>query len=179
MRYLGLLRAVNVGGKNTINMAELRGALEAIELQHVRTYIQSGNLMFDSDQSERAVRQAIERQIAQRFGFHIDVIVKTLTAFERVITDCPFIGPTEPTTVPSGLAVAFLSEPPDDDAVTALARYASSEEHFRVMGREVYLLLPRGLGRSKLVAQVHKLGPAATIRNWNTVQKLHALAVAR
>ena len=181
MRYIGLLRAVNVGGKNTIPMADLRSALQDIELDHVRTYIQSGNMVFDSDLTEDAVQDRIEHQIQQRFGFHIDVILRTVTEFDRLIADLPFAGASEPASSassPVGVSVAFLNEPPDPDAVAALDRYPSPGEQYRVVSRNVYLLLPNGTARSKLVAQVQKLGPRVTVRNWKTVQKLQAMAAA-
>ena len=125
MRYLGLLRAVNVGGKNTIPMADLRSALQDIELGHVRTYIQSGNMVFDSALTEDAVQDRIEHQIQQRFGFHIDVILRTVTDFDRLIADLPFAGASEPASSSSSPVGSrcLLNEPPDPDAVAALDRY--------------------------------------------------------
>src|SRR5690625_543995 len=111
MKYIGLLRAVNVGGKNKIRMAELRDVLESMGLQQVRTYIQSGNMLFDSDAPEDALRHELEHQIAQRFGFHVDVVLRTLTEFDRLVADCPYIGASESASSLSlaskGLSVAF------------------------------------------------------------------------
>ncbi len=180
MRYIGLLRAVNVGGKNTIPMADLRSALAALDLQQVQTYIQTGNIVFDSDQTEAVLRQAIEQRIEQRFGFHVDVVLRTFAEFDRLVAHCPFgvqAGLASSSSVPAGLAVAFLDGPPNPDAAATLARYASPEEQYQVVGRDVYLFLPQGTARSKLVTKVQKLGPVATLRNWKTVRKLHALAL--
>lgn len=178
MRYLGLLRAVNVGGKNRITMADLRSALHDIDLDHVRTYIQSGNIVFDSDLTEVAVHQRIEHQIEQRFGFHIDVILRTANEFERIIAACPFVEAREASSSPAGVSVAFLNEPPAPEDAAALERYASPGEQYHVIDREVYLLLLNGTARSKLVVKVQKMGPIATIRNWKTIQKLQAMTLA-
>lgn len=176
MRYIGLLRAVNVGGKNKIKMADLRSALHDIDLDHVRTYIQSGNIVFDSDLTEAAVQQRIEHQIEQRFGFHVDVLLRTVTEVERIITDLPFAEVSASASSPAGVSVAFLHERPAPDAVATFDRYVGTGEQYRVVGREVYLLLPNGTARSKLVGQVQKVGSMATVRNWKTIQKLHLLA---
>ena len=173
MKYIGLLRAVNVGGKNTIPMAELRSALEDLDLHQVRTYIQSGNIVFDTDLTQNAVQQRIEEQIEQRFGLGIDVILRSADEFDQIIADCPFLVAPDA----SGISIAFLNEPPSPDAVAALDRYVSPGEQYQVVGRNVYLLLPNGTARSKLVVHVQKLGPLGTIRNWKTVTKLQAMTI--
>lgn len=177
MKYIGLLRAVNVGGKNKIKMVDLRAALEAIDLQQVSTYIQSGNIIFDSDDAEDTLHQRIESHIEQRFGFHIDVILRTVSDFERMIVNCPFLQNLESTlSNPTDLYVALLNEPLNHEAVATLARYASADEQYRVVGRDIYLLLKHGMGQSKLGPQIQKLGAPATLRNWKTILKLHAMA---
>ena len=85
MRYIGLLRAVNVGGKKKIKMAELRDALATLDLQHVRTYIQSGNILFDPDDTEDSLHQRIEHHIEQRFGSPVEIILRTLPEFDSLV----------------------------------------------------------------------------------------------
>lgn len=179
MRYIGLLRAVNVGGKNKMKMAELRNALESIDLQNVQTYIQSGNIIFDSEHTQDVLQQRIEHHLEQHFGFHTDLILRTATEFDRLVADCPFIEQAEAVTSsesPAGLYVALLNESPSKEAVEALARYVSADEQYRLVGRDLYLLLSGGMAQSRLAPRVQKLGTAATLRNWKTIRKLHTLA---
>lgn len=175
MRYVGLLRAVNVGGKHKITMAQLRAALEAVGLEYVRTYIQSGNVVFESQEAAAVLQAEIEGLIHHRFGFHTDVILRTITEFDDLIDHCPFLNPSHASTARGGLAGAFFAKPPSPEMMAALGDYAVDGEQYQVRGRDLYLLLPRGTARSKLVARLQKLGPA-TVRNWNTIHKLHALA---
>lgn len=176
MRYVGLLRAVNVGGKHKITMAQLRAALEALGLEYVRTYIQSGNVVFESQEAAAVLQAEIEGLIHHRFGFHTDVILRTITEFDDLLAQCPFLDHSHASTASSRvLAVAFFAKPPSPEMMAALGDYAVDGEQYQVRGRDLYLLLPRGTARSKLVARLQKLGPA-TVRNWNTIHKLHALA---
>lgn len=178
MQYIALLRAVNVGGKNTIKMAELRDALTANGLARVQTYIQSGNIVFDSDEHPEVVGSQIENVIETRFGFPVDVIVRTLAEFDDIVLNQPYPKPetTDPAdSRPAKLYVALLREPAGEDALSSLDRYTSDQEHYRVIGREIYLCLQHGAGQSKLAPRMQTLGIPATARNWTTIEKLRAI----
>ncbi|MDF2677276.1 MAG: hypothetical protein K0Q97_1594, partial [Bacillota bacterium] len=86
--YIALLRGINVGGKNVIKMAELKRAFEEIELCEVKTYIQSGNVLFKSNQEEELLRKKIEMKIEENFGFSIIVVLRTIAELEQIILNC-------------------------------------------------------------------------------------------
>jgi uncharacterized protein (DUF1697 family) len=174
--FIALLRAVNVGGKNPVSMTKLRSVLESSGYTDVTTYIQSGNIVFDGkERTAAAVLPKIEAAIALEFGLTIDVVMRTAKELTAAIEANPFLRRASDRTK---LHVAFLNQAPDRARLETLdaARFAPDE--FAVGAREVYLHCPDGLGRSKLAAALGtKLGPGpATVRNWNTVTKLAALA---
>lgn len=179
--YIALLRGINVGGKNKIKMAELRQALERIGLERVQTYIQSGNVLLESDTREDELREQIEREIAATFGITLTVVLRTAEEWERIVTQCPFadseLAEAAATCKGESFHVALLPEAPAHSGVERLAAAAeSSEDAYAVAGRDVYLLFRRSIRDSKLANQLPKLGVAATVRNWNTVMRLLELA---
>ncbi|MDB5083637.1 MAG: hypothetical protein JWN30_523 [Bacilli bacterium] len=90
MIYIALLRGINVGGKNIIKMADLRHTFETLGFKQVKTYIQSGNVLFESDDDEDSLRQRIEHEIESDFGISLTVILRTVEEIERIIENCPF-----------------------------------------------------------------------------------------
>jgi uncharacterized protein (DUF1697 family) len=173
---VALLRAVNVGGRK-VAMAELRAMLEAMGFGGVRTLLQSGNAVFESDAKAEALETKLEAAIAQRFGLHSDVMVRTPAEMEAVLEACPF--PEAAKADPARLLVMFLKRTPDAAGVEALHdAVAAMPEQVAVKGREAYLVYPQGVGVSKLtnVLAENRLGVRGTARNWNTVGKLAALA---
>ena len=176
--YIALLRGINVGGNRIIKMADLREIFVAAGGGDVSTYIQSGNVVFTHPaRSERTLAAELERQISKAAGFAAPVVLRTAGQLARVIEDSPF-----PATDADHLHVAFLSARPPANAPTIDAR-AFAPERCVSVGRELYLYLPDGMGRSKLAAAIlakpKAIGAAATARNWRTVLKLHELASAR
>ncbi|MDF2636607.1 MAG: cytoplasmic protein, partial [Pelosinus sp.] len=87
--YIALLRGINVGGKNMIKMADLKHMFEALGLCRVETYIQSGNIIFESEENEETLRVMIENAITKLNGSSIAVILRTATELEQIIQDCP------------------------------------------------------------------------------------------
>jgi uncharacterized protein (DUF1697 family) len=174
--FVALLRGINVGGKNRIPMTELKSSFAALGYEDVVTYIQSGNVVFRSSSSaERKTAAAIERRIAEEFGTEVTVVLRTPTELKSVAERNPFLkGKADP----SKLHVVFLTSRPKAKAVAELDPGRSPPDEFKVHGREIYLHLPKGSGRSKLTIDYfeRRLGVAATARNWNTVLKLLALA---
>ncbi|MCI4140634.1 MULTISPECIES: DUF1697 domain-containing protein [Streptomyces] len=173
-RYAALLRGINVGGGKKVPMAELRGLLESLGLQDVRTYLQSGQAAFAAGHGdEESLAADLSGALAGRFGFDVDVIVRDHAYLRSVLDDCPFPAGT---LEPKQLHVVYFSAPVTEDRFAEIDRAAYLPEEFRLGDRALYLYVPDGLGRSKLAEHVSKprlnKGVVATSRNWNTVRKL-------
>jgi uncharacterized protein (DUF1697 family) len=170
---VALLRAVNVGGRNRIPMAELRAALEAEGLTDVVTVLQSGNVLFDGGGAEPAAIATIRTAVAQAFGLEIGVAVRSAEEMSRIAGANPFLANGERRD-PGTLQVAFLDEEPAAAAAAKLDPERSPPDAFCVHGREVYLSYPGGSGRSRLTLDYleRTLAVGATSRNWRTVQRL-------
>jgi uncharacterized protein (DUF1697 family) len=168
--YIGLLRGVNVGGKNMIAMAELRRLFESIGYGNVRTFIQSGNVLFEGPAAPSA--HELEAAIASHFALTINVAIRTPRELRTVVASNPF-----PSVDASKLHVGFFSATPSRDVVANLDHERFESEHFRVQGRECVLFLPNGTAQSKLPDYLNRqLKVPVTIRNWNTVTRLLELA---
>ncbi len=166
--FVALLRGINVGGKHKVLMADLRGVLAEAGATEIRSYIQSGNLVFSSKaRSVPALEADLEQRIAAHAGFDVPVVVRTSTQLAAVCDSNPF-----PTADTGALHVAFLKSAPPAGAFAALLARAAGAEDARVVGREVYLFLPDGMGRAKLPQSLALLKTPATVRNWRTVTKL-------
>jgi uncharacterized protein (DUF1697 family) len=171
--YVALLRGVNVGGKGQVPMAELRKMFEALGHTDVATYIQSGNVVFTSAKALKSAAP-IEAALTETFGLKSAVVLRTPAELAAVIEHNPY---PEAEAVPSALHVTFLPSPPDKAQLAKVDASSFAPEEFTVHGRDVYLHLPDGMGRSKLAPVLtRRLGPAATARNWNTVKKLLAMS---
>lgn len=180
--YIGLLRGINVGGKNKIKMAELKHMLENMGLDCVQTYIQSGNVLFQSNEREEVLRQRIEQEIETVFGFPVIVMLRTAAELEQIIQNFPFsedvVAEVEASSVGESLYVSLMVEAPAQEAVDRLSAYGSHGDEYCVEGREVYLLFRHSIRNSKLANNLKKLDVPATVRNWKTLNKLSAMAKA-
>ena len=175
--YVGLVRAVNLAGKNMLSMSGLRELMARLGMSDARTLLQSGNVVFRSDiRSPAKVEKLLEDSVEQRLGLKTAFFVRTVDDMNAVVADNPF--PREAKEDPGHLVVGFLKDAPDRAAVTALQKAIVGREVVRAVGRHTYVVYPDGIGRSKLsVALIEKkLGTRGTGRNWNTVLKLGALA---
>jgi uncharacterized protein (DUF1697 family) len=164
--YVALLRAINVGGTGVLPMAELRSICEGLGFADVKTYIQSGNVLFRSELAENEVQAKLEEALAARMGKPPGVVLRSRSALEAVLANAPF-----PHAKPNFLLVTFLPEPPAAGALDRLV--APDGEEVRIHGREIYIHYPNGSGPSKLKLPALKPG---TARNLNTVRKLAELA---
>ncbi len=164
--FVALLRAVNVGGTGMLPMKDLAGLCTKLGLENVRTYIQSGNVVFTSRLSRNRVRESLEGALAARMGKTIDVIVRDATELRKVLEANPF-----PDVHPSRVAVAFCSTPVQKKLFDAVVIPASEE--IVVGDQEFYVHYPDGMGQSKL--KFPKFEGFATVRNINTVTKLVAM----
>lgn len=182
--YLALIRGINVGGKNKIKMADLKIALESIGLIHVETYIQSGNVIFESSEKEEILRTKLEHEIVGKFGIPAAVVLRTVGELEQIIRDCPFSQEeiTKAESVNSegeSFYVGLLTEVPAQGKTECLDAFRSEDDEYRMGSRDIYLLLRHSIRNSKLANNLHKLDVPCTVRNWNTINKLQALVKSR
>ncbi|HLG72820.1 MAG TPA: DUF1697 domain-containing protein [Chloroflexota bacterium] len=172
--YIALLRGVNVGGRGKVSMAELARCLEGLGFQKVNTLLNSGNVVFTApDQPTSKLEQVLETETAAKLGLRSDFMVRTTSEMEEVIAANPF--PAFAAEDPSHYLVMFLKAQPAPAAIQALKASIPGREELEVVGRHAYVCYPEGIGRSKLTIEP-KLKVSGTGRNWNTVQKLAALA---
>lgn len=159
-------------------MAELRSVFSSLGLEDVTTYIQSGNVVFGSRATGVARLAArIERGIRDAFGVKVAVLIRTPSEVAKIAESNPFLRAEADR---SKLHVVFMDSVPARKAVAGLDHDHSPPDEFRVRGREIYLRLPNGAGRSKLTIDYfeRQLGVRATHRNWNTLTKLLELSRA-
>ena len=174
--YVALLRGVNVGGHAKIGMAALRKLIADLGHTEVRTYVQSGNVVFRSaDERPTVLECAIEERIKQDLGVSTTVLLRSADEIARVAANNPFLEREDDA---AKLHVAFLADEPDPDRAARFEPPPGQPEELALAGRELYLRYPNGSGRSKLNNAYieRRLGVAATNRNWNTVTKLRDLA---
>jgi uncharacterized protein (DUF1697 family) len=173
--WIALFRGINVGGKNSLPMKSLTATLEAEGLSQIRTYIQSGNVVFESRAGTASSLAArIARAVAQAHGFAPKVFVLVASDLKRAAAANPFpAGEAEP----NRLHLFFLAEKPKSADLTALNRLRAGREMFEIRGKVFYMYAPDGMGASKLGAAAERhLGVDATARNWRTVAALLAMA---
>jgi uncharacterized protein (DUF1697 family) len=174
---ISMLRGVNVGGHNKIRMEALRDLYESLGFLNVQTHIQSGNVVFRTKGWDLAVvAKRIGDGIEQGFGFRPGVIVRTTADLRDVIARNPFSA--RPGIDPSRLLVTFLSGDPDEEAREKVLSIKVDPEELRIVGREIYVHYPNGMGRTKLPAALIEkaLKTSGTGRNWNTVTRLLEIA---
>ena len=173
--YISLLRGINVSGQKIIKIDELKKMYESCGFRNVKSYIQSGNIIFEtpSGTPEKLVKM-IEKRIKDLFSFDVTVIMRTPDEFEKITRVNPF-AKTKPV---EKLYVTFLSETINERKTELLIKYKSDKEDFGLIGNELYLYYPDGAGRTKLTNNIieSKLGVKATTRNWNTVNKLFEMS---
>lgn len=174
-RYVALLRGINVGGKNMLPMKELAAMFVAAGCGEVTTYIQSGNVVFSADAKVAAgLAGVITRQIEERFGIRVPVVLRSAAEMMAVLRANPFL---KAGAIEEMLHVYFLAGMPGAGDVAGLDAGRSAPDAFEVVGREIYLQLPNGMARTKLTNAYFdsKLRTVSTARNWRTVGKLFEL----
>lgn len=180
--YIALLRGINVGGKHIIKMAALKEMFEALRFEAVQTFIQSGNVLFRSDEAEESLRDRIEKELERVFQFPIIVVLRTAEELEQLLQSCPFtaeeLAAAEAASDSESLYVTLLTQAPRPEKVARVKTYQGSMESWQVIGRDVYLLFHQSVRNSKLADNLHRLEVPATMRNWKTLTKLLTLAKA-
>jgi uncharacterized protein (DUF1697 family) len=174
---ISMLRGVNVGGHNKIKMDALRALYESLKLRDAQTYVQSGNVIFRTDERDMTrLARRIEDGIEKKFGFRPDVILRTTAEMRGVVAKNPFANRRG--IEPGKLLVSFLASDPGEEGREKVRQMKCDPEELRIEGREVYIYFPNGMGRSKLPwAGLDKiLKTPATGRNSNSVTKMLEMA---
>jgi uncharacterized protein (DUF1697 family) len=160
-----------------VKMDRLREALEKLGLEDVKTYVQSGNVVFKAPgQTPANLTRKIEEKVVREFGFSVIVVVKTAKEIGEVIRNNSLV--KEKGIDPSKLHVTFLSCPPEKNALKMLGAMAVTPDQFRCSGEAIYVYCPNGYGKTKLANNLLEkmLGVSATTRNWKTVSQLCEMA---
>jgi uncharacterized protein (DUF1697 family) len=174
--YVAILRGINVSGHKIIKMERLRAAFEEMEFASVKTYVQSGNVIFETGEPPAGLAAKIEKRILDEFGFDVPVLTKSSKEMMEIVKRNPFL---KDASIDRGkLHVTFLSDDPPRNALDLLEPLAVGAEQARIVGRAVYLYCPNGYGNTKLTntAIEKKLSCRATTRNWATTNKLLEMA---
>ena len=179
MKYISILRGINVSGQKKIKMSDLKSLYELLSFQNVVTYIQSGNAIFDATVKNKVdLKAKIEEAIEEKYKFHVPVEIRTRREIGDIIKSCPF-GLVDLVEDGTKVLVTFLSSKPSEVRFFDIQKYVVAPEKLVVRGKEAYLYCPNGYGKSKLSNTFleHKLGVKATTRNWKSIHKLYELSV--
>jgi uncharacterized protein (DUF1697 family) len=179
MKFVSLLRGINVSGQKSIKMADLKALYDSLGFQNVLTYIQSGNVIFDSAiQHKDELKTMIEAAIQEAYGFQVPVQIRTRQEIGEVIDNCPF-GEIDLEKDGRRVLVTFLASKPANKRVAEIQEIVEAPDQFVWDKNQIYLYVPGGYGRSKLSNNFieGKLKVEATTRNWKTIFKLYELSV--
>ncbi len=173
--WIAFFRGINVGGNNMLPMKSLVALLQKLGLEEVRTYIQSGNVVFCSaGKNAQVIEKKIGSAVAKAHGFEPRVLVLSVKDLDKAIAANPF---PQATAEHKSLHLYFLSEPPSRPNLDALNSIKGTNEAFVITNTVFYLHAPDGIGKSKLAERAEKLlGVTATARNWRTVCKVRDMA---
>ncbi|WP_135228904.1 DUF1697 domain-containing protein [Deinococcus fonticola] len=172
MQVVALLHAINLGKTRRVAMQDLRASLERLELQDVRTHLQSGNALFTTSWTDGpALREALETELQSTFGFGIPVTLRTAEEWQDIMRGIPFNAEREE------VRVAFLSCLPEPGAVAALQQKNFGAECWQIRGDHLYQTVPDGTKNLKLSQAVieRHLHCSLTVRHWRTMRAIHAL----
>lgn len=173
--YVALLRGINVGG-NTLKMERLRALCGELRFTNVRTYMQSGNVIFESSESAASCVKTLEEKLVGESRLPVSVILRTPKDLENVLKSNPFL--KEKAIDETRLYVTFLPKAAPKEGVQKIGLIKAGSDRFEVVGKEIFLHCPDGYGETKLsnTAIEKALGLRTTTRNWNTVNKLLEMA---
>lgn len=169
--FLSILRGINVSGHKKISMTDLKVLYEELNFKNVITFIQSGNVVFEST-TEKGLVKKIEQKISETYNFDVPVILRTLDEMERLLKENQFV--KEKNIDITKLHITYLSEIPTDENLAKVKKYNFEPDRFYISGKEVYIYCPDGYGRTKLTNNFfeNKLKVSATTRNWKTSNEL-------
>jgi uncharacterized protein (DUF1697 family) len=172
-KYIAFLRGINVGGNNIIKMSDLKALFESLLFKNVSTYLQSGNVIFNSDNSnDEILRKAIEDKILEKLNLSVPIILRTQGDLEKIILNNPYL--IKNIEGENKLYVTCLSKEADLKDVEKINEIESEADEFKIIGKEIYLFCPNGYGKTKFNNTFFekKLKLTATTRNWNTINNL-------
>ncbi len=175
-RFVSLFRGINVGGQHSVRMDELKALYESLGFKDVATYIQSGNVVFTGDGADVAqLTRRIENSFVQKCGFSTKVIVRTAAELQDIVAHNPF--QDQPQKESKWVVVLFLATQPDRIALEDLQKSYDGPEEFYLIGQELFIYYPNGIGRSRLTVPLidKKLKTTGTGRNWNTILQLQKM----
>lgn len=179
MKLISLLRGINVSGHKKIKMADLKALYEYLGFTNVITYIQSGNVIFETENTNTdELVGLIEKAIEQSYQFQVPVIVRTVENLSTIIEDCPF-NPVNLEKDGTKIMISFFSKPVSEGKEDLLEPYRHISESITIVGSHAYLHCPSGYGKTKLSNNLleKKLEIVATTRNWKTLIKLFDLSI--
>ncbi len=171
--YISILRGINVSGKNLIKMNSLKEMYEDMGFQNVKTYIQSGNVVFQGRETNlMELEELITEGILKRFALNVPVLVQEYSELKSILSLNPFLN--DPKEDISKLYTIFLSKSPEKHFAERIDSELYLPDRFYIMERTIYLFCPNGYGNTKLNNNFfeNKLGVKATTRNWRTLMEL-------
>jgi uncharacterized protein (DUF1697 family) len=175
IKYISVLRGINVGGKRKILMADLKELYADLGFTNCISYIQSGNVIFDySDSSNSELASRIQNAITEKYGFDVPVIVRTSKEWEQSVQANPYTDSHEK----ENLCLTFLNETPKAELTAVISELNFEPDSFQIINKNVFIYCPGKYHQTKLSNQFFesKLKVKATTRNWNTVLKLLELS---
>ena len=176
--YIAFLRGINVGGQKQIKMVDLKNLFLFLDFENVRTYIQSGNVVFETDCKEiLSLNKKIESVILKEMGLEVSVIIRSHEELKSIIRSNPFL--TREENKLTALYVTLLSQQPSESFLEKVSEYNYAPDDFKIIENEIYLYCPNGYGKTKLNNTFfeNKLKLKATTRNWRTINELDEMAV--
>jgi len=180
MRYIAILRGINVGTGRKVPMVDLKKLCEKLGLLNVQTYIQSGNIIFELSKPESvsALQERLYQAISAAFGFDIPVIVRCMEGWAESIANNPFL--KEKDVDIDRLHLTCLKEIPLPELLEKIKMFQYLPDRYEIIGNDVFIFCAAGYGTSKLTNSFFesKLKTSATTRNWKTVMKLHELVLS-
>jgi uncharacterized protein (DUF1697 family) len=182
--YIALLRGINVGTNSRVKMTDLKALCESLCLSSVETYIQSGNVIFEVDETEAILAGKLEKAIETEFGFSSSVIIRTAEELEQIIRGYPFseeeVAEAESAnTEGESRYIALLTQQASKDMLARLDKYKNEQDKYVLIGRNMYLLFHHSIRNSKLAIHLDKLGIPLTVRNWKTIKQLFEMVKLR
>jgi uncharacterized protein (DUF1697 family) len=175
--YISILRGINVSGHRMIKMDALKKMCSDLKFENVRTYIQSGNIIFQSKMADtQKISNAIKTTIEKVFGFDVPVLTLTPVEWKDVIRANPFLN--DPSKDPSFFHITFLSDKPTKQAIEQLKQVDVKNDQYEIINKAIYLYCPNSYSNSKLTNNLfeNKLKVTATTRNWKTTNEIYTIA---
>ena len=175
-KFISFLRGVNMTGHNSMKMADLTSLCTDLGFRDVKTYIQSGNLIFSSDETEEKVRARLEKGITDKFSYNISAMIRTPDEIVALSLTNPYLA--EDNFDAAKMAVIFLHEAVGSEQKGKVNSVSYPPDKFHIDGREIYIYCPNGFGRTKLYTNFfeNRMGVTGTARNWKTITTIHNIA---